>query len=179
MGTAAVQGEIWDRGPAIGRISTSPLGAPSSKRRCGRPARRREGVSLMSAAVPAGALVIAAEMGAEVAGLDASANLVAIAPRASPRLARSKSARWEAAALLATESFDIVTGINSFQFAGDLVLALKEARRVSEAGRHASDAGLGGREDSCELVAGRRRRFSPSCRRSTDPARRCRLPSPA
>jgi SAM-dependent methyltransferase len=96
-------------------------------------------------------LVIAAEMGADVAGLDAAPNLVAIARGRLPG-ARIEIGEMEELPF-ADKSFDIVTGINSFQFAGDLVSALKEARRVLKEGGTLLMLVWGRRQD-CELVSG-------------------------
>jgi SAM-dependent methyltransferase len=98
-----------------------------------------------------GALVVAREMGAEVAGLDASDNLAAIAGERLP------TARIEVGDMEAMPfddgSFDVVTGINSFQFAGDIVRALAEGTRVLRPGGTLLMLVWGRRED-CELVAG-------------------------
>jgi SAM-dependent methyltransferase len=72
---------------------------------------------------------LATEHGAEVAGIDAAANLVEIAarraPRADLRVGDFESLPWP------DDSFDVVTGFSTFQFADDHVRALGEARRVS------------------------------------------------
>lgn len=73
---------------------------------------------------------LAAERGAEVAGIDASAPLLEIArsriPGADLRLGDLEELPFEDA------YFDVVTGFNSFQFAGNPEVALAEARRVSK-----------------------------------------------
>lgn len=98
-----------------------------------------------------GALLVAREMGADVAGLDASVNLAAIAAERLP------AARIEVGDMEAMPfddgSFDVVTGINSFQFAGDTVRALAEGARVLRRGGTLLMLVWGRRED-CELVAG-------------------------
>ena len=64
-----------------------------------------------------------------VAGIDAAENLVEIAagrvPEADVRTGNIEALPWPA------DTFDVVTGLSSFQFAGDHGRALREARRVS------------------------------------------------
>jgi SAM-dependent methyltransferase len=96
-----------------------------------------------------GALVVSRGLGAEVAGIDASANLVAIARRRLPG-GRIEVGEMEELPF-ADRSFDVVTGINSFQFSGDPVRALAEARRVLRPGGGMLVLVWGRRED-CELI---------------------------
>lgn len=75
---------------------------------------------------------IAASLGAKVSGFDAAEALLAIARDRVPdgvfRVADLEDVPFGNA------SFDVVTGFNSFQFAGDPVRALAEARRVARPG---------------------------------------------
>ena len=98
-----------------------------------------------------GALSLAARRGAVVTGLDASANLVAIARERLPN-ARLEIGEMEELPF-GDETFDIVTGINSFQFAGDVVNALREAGRVLRRGGTFL-ALVWGKREECELVWG-------------------------
>lgn len=93
------------------------------------------GTSLLDAGCGAGlALQLAADLGAEVSGFDASAALLQIA---RDRLPDAVLARGDLEELPFEESaFDVVTGFNSFQFATDPVAALSEARRVTKPGGH-------------------------------------------
>lgn len=72
---------------------------------------------------------MAADRGAEVAGLDAAEEMVAIAcertPQGSFRVGDLEALPWP------DDAFDLVTGFSSFQFANDKVRALSEARRAS------------------------------------------------
>jgi SAM-dependent methyltransferase len=72
---------------------------------------------------------MAADRGASVAGIDASAEMVAIAAERVPegefRAGDIEGLPW------ADDSFDVVTGFSAFQFADDKARALREARRVS------------------------------------------------
>lgn len=88
---------------------------------------------LLDAGCGAGmALSFAAELGAKVAGIDASTALLKVAR------ARLLNARLEQGDLeelpFEDDSFDVVTGFNSFQFASDPTVALQEARRVTSRG---------------------------------------------
>ncbi|MGH2920209.1 MAG: class I SAM-dependent methyltransferase [Solirubrobacteraceae bacterium] len=75
---------------------------------------------------------MAADRGATVAGLDATAPLVEIARERIPdgdlRVGEMEDLPW------ADDSFDVVTGFNSFFIAADMVNALREARRVARPG---------------------------------------------
>ena len=73
---------------------------------------------------------MAAERGAQVSGIDAAEALLAIARERTPggdfRLADIESLPF------ANKSFDVITGFNSFQYAGNPTMALAEARRVAK-----------------------------------------------
>lgn len=93
-------------------------------------ARVRPGTTVLDCGCGAGRFVrLAADRGATVAGIDASGDLVEIAvtrcPEADLRVGDVKQLPWP------DDSFDVVTGFSSFQFADDHVRALAEARRVS------------------------------------------------
>jgi ubiquinone/menaquinone biosynthesis C-methylase UbiE len=79
-----------------------------------------------------GALLLAAEAGARVSGLDASEALVAVARRRLPD-ARIEVGEMEQLPF-ADGEFDVVSGINAFQFAEDPTFALREAGRVCRPG---------------------------------------------
>jgi len=77
-------------------------------------------------------LVLAAERGATASGLDVSPGLLGLArerlPAADLREGDMESLPFADAA------FDAVVGVNAFQFAGDPLLALREAARVTRPG---------------------------------------------
>jgi SAM-dependent methyltransferase len=90
----------------------------------------RAGTTVLDCGCGAGRFLrLAADREADVAGIDASADLVAIAaarcPQADLRVGDLEQLPWPDA------SFDVVAGFSSFQFADDHVRALAEARRVS------------------------------------------------
>lgn len=77
---------------------------------------------------------IAAQRGARVSGLDASENLLSIArervPQGDFRLGDLEELPFE------DNTFDLVTGFNSFQYAGNPVAALREAHRIAKPDGH-------------------------------------------
>lgn len=93
---------------------------------------------------------VAADRGAEVAGIDASGPLVGIAreriPAADLRVGDMEQLPWGDA------SFDVVTGFNSFFIAADMLTALREARRVARDGGVVAMT-VFGRPDRCESTA--------------------------
>jgi SAM-dependent methyltransferase len=79
-----------------------------------------------------GALRIAADRGAVVTGIDAAPAFVEIVQR---RIPGANVVCGELQSLpFADDSFDVVTGFNSFQYAADPPAALSEARRVTRPG---------------------------------------------
>jgi SAM-dependent methyltransferase len=150
MGTAEVQGELWG---AHAR-DWANVQEPTWKgvyEEVFTQAEVTPGTKLLDIGCGAGgALVVASGLGAEVSGLDASQSLVAVARERLP------SARIEVGEMeelpFEDDAFDVVTGFNSFQFAGDIVRALGEARRVCRPGGHVAVLIWGRRED-CELVS--------------------------
>ncbi|GAA4014419.1 class I SAM-dependent methyltransferase [Deinococcus rubellus] len=75
---------------------------------------------------------LAAERGASVRGLDASPNMLAIAQE---RVPTAEFLEGDLEVLpYADDRFDLVTGFNSFQYAGNPGIALGEAKRVTRPG---------------------------------------------
>ena len=95
-------------------------------------------------------LLLAADRGAEVHGLDASEALIEIArerlPEADLRVGEMESLPFD------DDSFDLVTGFNSFFFAADMVAALREAGRVAKPGAPIV-VQVWGRPERCDLEA--------------------------
>ena len=93
----------------------------------------RPGQSALDIGCGAGTFLrLVAERGARAFGLDASDALVELArrrvPSADVRVGEMEALPYE------DESFNLVTGFNSFFFANDFVAALREARRVAKPG---------------------------------------------
>jgi SAM-dependent methyltransferase len=92
-----------------------------------------DGTRLLDIGCGAGlALRLAADRGADVAGLDASPGLLDYARR---RVPGAMILQGELQSLpFPDETFDAVTGFNSFQYAADPTEALREAKRVTARG---------------------------------------------
>jgi SAM-dependent methyltransferase len=99
---------------------------------------------------PGLAAMLAARRGAAVAGLDAAEASAAIARERTPggdfRVGEMEALPWP------DDAFDVVGGFNSFQFAANLVGALREARRVARPGGRVAML-VWGRAEEVELVA--------------------------
>ena len=150
MGTAAQQGEIWGARAQAWAEANEPAWQEVFEA-----VMERSGVQhgrrLLDVGCGAGgALVVARGRGAIVAGLDAAEALVSIARSRLPEAVIEVGEMEELP--FADGSFDVVTGINSFQFASDAVSALREARRVVRAGGTVAVMVWGSR-DECDLLS--------------------------
>ncbi len=95
-------------------------------------------------------LCLVAERGAEPHGIDASEALIAFArerlPGADLRVGEMENLPY------GNDTFDLVTGFNSFFFANDMVAALREAGRVAKPGA-AVVIQVWGAHERCDLEA--------------------------
>lgn len=150
MGTGKVQGELWGAKAEDWAAANEPAWAPAFEAVLNN-AKVGSGVSYLDIGCGAGgALALASGRGASVAGLDASENLVAIA---RGRLPGAAIAVGDMEALpFADGRFDRVTGINAFQFAGDVAAALREARRVCRPEGTVSMV-VWGKREHCDLLS--------------------------
>jgi SAM-dependent methyltransferase len=152
-GSAAVQGDLWtERARDWAEVMEGWNG-------WGVPLYRQvlehldveAGTELLDVGCGAGRFCrIAADRGARVSGIDATAPLVEIARErvrgADLRVGDMEELPWP------DDSFDVVTGFNTFFFAADLVHALREACRVArEGGRVAMT--VFGRPERCESTS--------------------------
>jgi SAM-dependent methyltransferase len=119
------------------------------------------GTSLLDVGCGAGRFSrIAADRGATVSGLDATAAFVEIARERVPdgdfRVGDMEDLPWD------DDSFDVVTGFNSFFIAADMVNALREARRVARPGASVAMT-VFGRPERCQstTVFSSLRQFMP------------------
>jgi SAM-dependent methyltransferase len=132
MGSATVQGQLWGTGaddwaeviePMLRPVHLAVLAALAPL----------SGLSLLDAGCGAGlALRLAAEQGARVSGLDASAALLDVArgrlPDADLRVGDIEELQYDDA------TFDVVTAYNSIQYASDPKTAVAELARVARPG---------------------------------------------
>jgi SAM-dependent methyltransferase len=130
--TADANGTLWGTAAqdwaAVQEGQFAP-GYADAQDRCG----VGQGTRYLDAGCGAGmAAQRAAGLGAEVSGLDASEALLGIA---RDRVPQGTFHQGDLEALpFEDDSFDVVTGFNAFQFAGNPGIALAEARRVCRPG---------------------------------------------
>jgi SAM-dependent methyltransferase len=132
MGTAKVQGEIWGARARDWADVQERVAIPMYE-----VVLQKTGISQKTAILDIGCgsgifCEMAARCGAQVSGLDASASLLDIARERIPD-GEFRTGEMEELPY-ANETFDIVTGFSSFQFAANPVAALQEASRVSRTG---------------------------------------------
>jgi ubiquinone/menaquinone biosynthesis C-methylase UbiE len=130
VGNAAQQSALWGPGASDwAEVMEGPKG-------WGIPVYRRilelvpvgEGTRVLDVGCGAGRFCrIARDRGARVAGLDATKEFIDIARERTPdsefEVGEMEDLPWR------DDTFDVVTGFNSFFLAGDMVAALREARR--------------------------------------------------
>lgn len=150
MGTAAMQGDLWgERATNWADVQESTF----------RPAYEAviealhvgEGMRVLDVGCGAGMFCqMAATRGAQVHGLDAAAPLVAIAKARVPG-AEFRTGEMEELPH-AADSFDLVTGFNSFQYAASPLAALREAKRVLRKSGNVVVM-IWGRQEDCQAAA--------------------------
>src|SRR5689334_24336649 len=127
QGTATVQGPLWDvrvdEWADIQERRTKPAFDAALEALAIGP-----GTRMLDIGCGAGlALRLAADRGADVAGLDAAPGLLAYARR---RVPGARIVQGELQSLpFPDDAFDAVTGFNSLQYAADPIEALREAKR--------------------------------------------------
>lgn len=132
MGTASVQGQIWgarakDWADVQESVAVPLFEAVLQEAALGKDA------SVLDIGCGSGIFCdMAANRGARVSGLDASEHLLAIARERVPS-GDFRTGEMEELPY-ADQTFDVVTGFSSFQFAANPIQALQEASRVSKTG---------------------------------------------
>jgi SAM-dependent methyltransferase len=147
MGSAQVQGRLWGAGADDWADLQEPSGRPMYEAAFDAMGLTA-GARLLDVGCGAGlALQLAHKRGGSVAGLDASAELLAVA---RARLPEADLRQGDVEELpYADASFDAVTAFNSVQYATDPVQALREVKRVARRGALAAVATWGDPE-RCE-----------------------------
>jgi SAM-dependent methyltransferase len=148
-GSALRWGPLWGARPADWALSEDRQ-LPTYEAALARTGLER-GWRVLDVGCGAGAFLrLAAARGGMPHGIDASEALIAFArerlPGADLRIGEMEELPWE------DESFDLVTGFNSFFFANDVVAALREAGRVAKRGAPVVIQ-VWGAHERCELEA--------------------------
>jgi SAM-dependent methyltransferase len=151
-GSASRWGPLWGARPADWAISEDkqlPTYEEALERTGLEPGSR-----VLDIGCGAGAFLrLVAERGGAPHGLDASESLIAFArmrlPNADLRVGEMEDLPWD------DDSFDLVSGFNSFFFANDMVAALREARRVAKPGAPVVIQ-VWGAHERCDLEAMKR-----------------------
>jgi SAM-dependent methyltransferase len=150
QGSGAVQGALWGAAAEQWASLTEPQGRALFDAVLAR-GRFATGMRVLDVGCGSGLFVqLIAARGCEATGFDASEPLLAIARRRTPSAAFHQG---DMEALpFADECFDIVTGMNSFQYAADPWHALAEAKRVAKRGAQIFVA-TWGLPEACEAAA--------------------------
>jgi SAM-dependent methyltransferase len=150
MGTAQLQGSLWGARARDYAEITEQFGRPLYEAVFDA-AGVEAGTWLLDVGCGPGLTAqLAAKRGAHVAGLDAAEASLEIARKRTPqgdfRAGEMEDLPWP------DNTFDVVTGFNAFQYAADVVNALREARRVAKPEGRVAMA-VWGRAEDCETVA--------------------------
>jgi SAM-dependent methyltransferase len=128
VGTAQIQGDLWSARARDYAEIMEGFFRPLYESALGRPELAKASSSLDVGCGPGLAATVFARKIANVSGIDASAGFIEIAHERLPgrdfRVGEMQTLPY------ADQSFDVVTGFNSFQYAASPIDALREARRV-------------------------------------------------
>jgi len=128
VGTAIIQGDVWSGSPHDWAELQEPLFRPIYEAVL-KQAGVRSRQSVLDVGCGSGLFCnVAAKHGAQVAGIDAAPGLIEVAKSRTPsgdfRVGEMEELPFD------SRTFEVVTGINSFQFAAHPMNAILEARRV-------------------------------------------------
>lgn len=132
MQTKELQGKLWSTAPELWSVYFEPFFLPLYKKALEQ-LQLNEDLLLLDDGCGSGMFAsMAISTGANVTGIDAAPGLLEIARKRNPD---NNFLEEEIEALpFADNSFDVVSGFNSFQFAGDVNNAFAEAKRVLKPG---------------------------------------------
>ena len=128
MSTKQIQGKLWSVAPQYWSTYFEPFFVPMYKKVLDN-IRLNEETMLLDAGCGSGLFShMAIASGAQVVAMDAASGLLEVARERNPKN-NFLEEDLEALPFIAN-SFDVVTGFNSFQYAGNFTNALAEAKRV-------------------------------------------------
>jgi SAM-dependent methyltransferase len=132
MSTKTLQGQLWSIAPDYWTEHFEPWFLPMYRYVLNQ-LKLKENHLLLDAGCGSGLFsYMAIKAGAQLIGIDAAPGLIAIAQQRNPK---NNFLEEDLEALpFADESFHVVTGFNSFQYAGSVEKALSEAARVLKPG---------------------------------------------
>jgi len=147
MQTKEVQGKLWSSAPEDWAKFLEPTFIPMYEAVL-KQVKLDEEKMLLDAGCGSGLfLSMASSKGAAIHGIDAAPGLLSISKK---RLSNATLLMEDLEEIpFASETFDVVTGFNSFQYAGSFVNALSEARRVTKENGKVI-IGIWGKEDECD-----------------------------
>lgn len=132
MSTKAIQGQLWSVAPDFWTYHFEPWFSPMYRHVLST-LNLNEDHSVLDAGCGSGLFTtMAAKTGAKLIGIDAAPGLLEVARRRNPGI-NFLEEDLEAMPF-ADNSFDVVAGFNSFQYAGSFESALVEAKRVLKSG---------------------------------------------
>lgn len=132
MSTKQVQGKLWSVAPHYWSTYFEPFFLPLYKKTLEQVALTEESLVLDAGCGSGLFSHMAISTGAQVIGVDAAPGLLEVAKERNPQ---NNFMEEDLESLpFATGSFDVVTGFNSFQYAGNFTNALSEAKRVLKTG---------------------------------------------
>ena len=132
MSTKEIQGKLWSVAPQYWSNYFEPFFLPMYKKTLEQ-VQVDEDSMLLDAGCGSGLFShMAVSAGAQVIAVDAAPGLLGVARERNPQI---NFLEEDLESLpFASNSFDVVTGFNSFQYAGNFTNALSEARRVLKPG---------------------------------------------
>lgn len=147
MQTKEVQGKLWSTAPADWAKNLEPTFIPMYRAVLRRLYLNEEKMLLDAGCGSGLFLSMVVPTGAAIHGIDAAPGMLAVSKQ---RLPNATLLIEDLEAIpFGDETFDVVTGFNSFQYAGSFQNALSEARRVTRK-KGKVVIGIWGKEEDCD-----------------------------
>ncbi|MBC7826542.1 MAG: class I SAM-dependent methyltransferase [Chitinophagaceae bacterium] len=147
MQTKEVQGKLWSTAPADWAKHLEPTFIPMYTAVLNRLDLNEEKMVLDAGCGSGLFLSMVVHTGAAIHGVDAAPGLLAVSKKRLPGV--TLLIEDLEAIPFSNETFDVVTGFNSFQYAGSFENALAEARRVTKKNGKLV-VGIWGKEEDCD-----------------------------